>query len=151
MSEILEIISSFYLPVSNGKLLLPNVSVAEVVDFQDPEGELDSDCPAYLGKVKWRGLMLPLVAYELANGENFELSDSARIAVINSVGEQSKKMPFFALVTQGIPRLVKINEESIESSEDEPGKADAACVKVDGELATIPNLKVLETMLLNYL
>lgn len=37
MSDAQSVISSLYLPVSNTQLLLPNVSVAEVVGYQAPE------------------------------------------------------------------------------------------------------------------
>ena len=145
-----EIISSFYLPILGRKLLLPNVSVAEVVEFQEPE--LDSvDAPEYyLGKVKWRGLMLPLLSFELANGESYEKAPVARIAVINSIDENNPKLPFFACVTQGIPRLVKITEESINEVKGDLGKAESARVRVDGEEASIPNLNYLESLVGTY-
>lgn len=147
MSEVLEIISSFYLPVCTGKLLLPNVSVAEVVEYQQPE---QSDGPEYhLGMVRWRGIQVPLVSFELANDQRFSVSKTSRIAVINSVGEHNGKLPFFAMVTQGIPRLVKITEESIEHSPEKPGPAESAKVRVDGEEASIPNLAYLESMIID--
>lgn len=151
MSDVSEIISSFYLPVTGGKLLLPNVSVAEVVAFQEPEQDDVSNPDYYLGKIRWRGLMLPLLSFEIANESRFELSSASRIAVINSVGVSNEELPFFAVVTQGIPRLVKITEESIESTEEQPGPAQAAVVRVDGEEASIPNLEFLESLVMPYI
>ena len=147
MSEALEIIASLYLPVTNGKLLLPNVSVAEVVAYQAPSlvtGKPDY----YLGTFQWRGVSVPLISYELANDENaFTAPEMARIAVINSLGEQKDKLPFFAIVTQGIPRLIKISSNLIEPSDEMLGPADSAKVRVDGEEANIPNIAFLESLI----
>lgn len=140
-----EIISSFYLPILGRKLLLPNVSVAEVVEYQSPEEEVKSDTDCILGKVKWRGLMLPLLSFEAANGDSYEKADTSRIAVINSISD-NQKLPFFAIVTQGIPRLVKVTEDSIDAMDVSLGQAESARVRVDGEEASIPNLDYLESL-----
>ena len=145
-----EIISSFYLPILGRKLLLPNVSVAEVVEFQAPEPASDDVPDYYLGKVRWRGLMLPLLSFELANGESYEQASTARIAVINSIDESNEQLPFFAFVTQGIPRLVKITEEAIDAIKSDLGDAEAARGRVDGEEASIPNLNYLESLVVPY-
>ncbi|TNC80333.1 MAG: chemotaxis protein CheW [Oleiphilus sp.] len=145
MSEVLEIISSFYLPICAGKLLLPNVSVAEVVEYQKPETAEGPE--TLLGMVRWRGIQVPLISFELANGQSFSISKTSRIAVINSVGEHSERHPFFSIVTQGIPRLVKITEDSIEPSDEKPGPAEAAKVRIDGEEASIPDLAYLESLI----
>jgi len=151
VSENLEIISSLYLPVSNTKLLLPNVSVAEVVDFQEPEKNSNETPDYYLGTVKWRGISVPVLSYELANGASkVRRSKQARIAVINNIGEHTGKMPFFALMTQGIPRLVKISEDLIKASRKKTGPADAALVRVDGEDAVIPDVNYLESLVFPY-
>jgi len=146
VSESQSIISSLYLPVSEKKLLLPNVCVAEVVDYQEPtkqEGLPDY----YLGKVNWRGIEVPVVSYEIANGaKSVRKATSARIAVVNTVGGDNQKLPFFAIVTRGIPRLVKITEDSIKTSKKKKGPADAALVRVDGEDAAIPKIDFLESL-----
>lgn len=146
MSESLEIISSLYLPVSKAKLLLPNVTVAEVVDYQEPKKQ--KGAPDYfLGTVTWRGINIPLLSYEIANGAaSVRRSKNARIAVINTIGEHAEKLPFFAIVTQGIPRLVKVSDELIKSSKKKGGKADLMLVRVDGEDAVIPNVEHLESL-----
>lgn len=145
MSDVLDVISSFYLPVSNGNLLLPNVSVAEVVEFQDPE---EQDGPEFfLGIIRWRGISVPLISYELANEQAFSFSTSSRVAVINSIGKDNERLPFFAIATQGIPRLVKISEDSIEAAGEKTGPAEASRVRVDGEEASIPDLLYMESLL----
>jgi len=146
VSETESIIASLYLPVSNKQLLLPNVSVAEVVAYQEPKKLIDA--PDYfLGTVHWRGIDIPVVSYELANGLKLnDTASTARIAVINTIGEYKDSLPFFAIITQGIPRLVKVSDDIIKKTKQKKGAADAALIKVDGEDATIPNLAYLESL-----
>lgn len=150
MSESQSVISSLYLPVSEKNLLLPNVCVAEVVDYQEPSKQEDAP-DYYLGKVKWRGIDVPVVSYEIANGaKSARKSANARIAVVNAIGDHSPKLPFFAIVTRGIPRLVKITEDAIKISRKKKGPADAALVRIDGEDATIPKIDYLESLVLQH-
>jgi chemosensory pili system protein ChpC len=141
-----ELIASLYLPVEGYKLLLPNVSVAEVVEYIQPECE--SDMPEYyLGKVTWRGIQLPLLSYELANGQARPgKNGSERIAVINTIGKNHKRLPFFALLTQGIPRLVKVSAELVENNDHKAGQVDLRAVRLDGEEAVIPDIISLEKL-----
>ena len=98
--------------------------------------------------MQWRGLNLPVVSYELANdGAIEETSPRARLAVINASSELQDKLPFFALVTQGIPRLVKVAEEEISEQDSPTDVADLMQVRVSGEEACIPNLHYLETLI----
>lgn len=142
-----ELISSFYLPVTDGKLLLPNVSVAEVLDYQQPEPGAKASPDYILGTIRWRGLSLPVVSFERANQREMKAGAGARIAVINTVSSSNDELPFFALVTQGIPRLVKITEAAIETLDGDLGPAQSALVRVDGEDACIPNIDYLEQLI----
>jgi chemosensory pili system protein ChpC len=140
-------ISCLLIPVEGNNLLLPNASVAEVVDYQNPEPTHDT--PAwFLGFIRWRGLRLPLISYEGANGSNNnEISPRARIAVTNTIGEHPSPLAFMAIVTQGIPRLMKVSKEEIAEAESAvPGPADKAVVRVSGEDAIIPELTHLEKL-----
>lgn len=147
MAEAPSVIASLYLPMAGDKLLLPNVCVAEVVAYQDPVKPRKAP-DYYLGLVKWRGIDVPLVCYEAANKTGkFERAPGARIAVINTIGPQSDRLPFFAMVTQGIPRLVKVASELIKAGDKVVGPAESARVRVDGEDAVIPNVEFLESLI----
>lgn len=146
MSDAQSVISSLYLPVSNTQLLLPNVSVAEVVGYQAPENR-DTKPDYFLGLVSWRGINIPLLSYEIANGLSAaKVTHNSRIAVVNTIGKHQKDLPFFAIVTQGIPRLVKVGNEISQQSDRKPGKADSAMITLDGEEAVIPNIEYLESL-----
>ena len=71
---------------------------------------------------------------------------TSRIAVVNTIGKHQKDLPFFAIVTQGIPRLVKVGNEISQQSDRKPGKADSAMITLDGEEAVIPNIEYLESL-----
>jgi chemosensory pili system protein ChpC len=140
-------ISSLFIPVSGKNLLLPNASVAEIIDYVPPSPTRGT--PDWmLGYVEWRGIQLPVLSYDIANGDSTSnLSSRARLAVINAVGENHKDHPFFAIVTQGIPRLIKVQEEEITEDEQPVGQADTLNVKISGESAAIPNIDYLEDLL----
>lgn len=146
MSDTQKIIACLYLPVNQQQLLLPNVSVAEVVGYQAPEKPIDK--PDYfLGYVTWRGIRIPLISFELANGKSSsKVSNNARVVVINSIGEHHEALPFFAILTQGIPRLVKVASDLIKPVKNNVNEAEISLVKLDGEEAVIPDLNYLESL-----
>lgn len=140
-------IASLLLPVAGKNLLLPNAAVAEIIEYLAPT-PIANMPDWFLGHVQWRGLDLPVVSYEIANDDaTEETSPRARLAVINASAELQGKLPFFALVTQGIPRLVKVAEEEISEQDSPAGVADLMQVRVSGEEASIPNLPYLETLI----
>ena len=151
MSDSQKIIACLYLPVHQQQLLLPNVSVAEVVSYQAPTEPKDK--PDYfLGYVSWRGINIPVISFEQANQQqSLKATSNARIVVINTIGEHHKELPFFAIVTQGIPRLVKVASDLIKPVKGKNDKAELSTIKLDGEEAVIPNLAYLETLAFNNL
>jgi len=151
VSDSQKIIACLYLPVHQQQLLLPNVSVAEVVSYQAPTEPKDK--PDYfLGYVSWRGINIPVISFEQANQQqSLKATSNARIVVINTIGEHHKELPFFAIVTQGIPRLVKVASDLIKPVKGKNDKAELSTIKLDGEEAVIPNLAYLETLAFNNL
>lgn len=146
MSEAQSIIPSLYLPIADTQLLLPNVSVAEVVSYQEPSS--DNSKPDYfLGLFSWRGINIPLISYEIANNKTAaKITSNTRVAVINTIGKNQSSLPFFAIVTQGIPRLVKVSSDLNKHAEGTLGAADSALIRLDGEDAIIPNIEYLENL-----
>lgn len=102
--------------VTGGKLMLPNATVAEVITYSNPEPV--SDAPAWLlGRVRWRGWGLPIVSYSRMVGWSMETASlGAKVAVLKGVGNHAK-MPYFAILTQGFPRLITIAENELHETE----------------------------------
>ncbi|MBS0455795.1 MAG: chemotaxis protein CheW [Proteobacteria bacterium] len=98
--------------VSGGKLMLPNATVAEVITYANPEPVVGA--PAWLlGRVRWRGWGLPIVSYsEMVGWPEEGAALGAKVAVLKGVGNHAK-MPYFAVLTQGFPRLITIAESEL--------------------------------------
>ncbi|MGC8119514.1 chemotaxis protein CheW [Marinobacter sp. VGCF2001] len=147
MSENSQSLSCVMIPVSDRQLLLPNVSIAEVVDYASTDA--GTRTPDWLvGFLDWRGLNLPVISYDAANGNKLTIpgENRGRIIVLNTIGQDRQRAPFMALVTQGIPSQARLTEDQIRQLEGEAGPADIMQVEVDGEPAWIPNLEYLESL-----
>jgi chemosensory pili system protein ChpC len=147
MSDNNEILPCVIIPMHDSQLLLPNVSIAEVVDFatRDP----DAGSPDWLvGWLEWRGLNLPVVSYDAANGNKLVVpgGNRGRVVVLNTIGPNHAETPFLALVTQGIPSQIRIGPDQVREVDSEKGQADRLVVEVDGDTAVIPDLEYLEKL-----
>lgn len=149
MPDNSEILSCIMIPVNGRQLLLPNVSIAEVVDFAADAAKADAGTPHWLiGRLSWRGLDLPVLSYDAANGGDPARPDHnrGRIVVLNTIGKYHDAMPFMALVTQGIPSQTRIGEADLRQLDGEGGPADLMQVDILGEIAWIPDLEYLESL-----
>ena len=78
-------LTGLLLPLSDRTLLLPNVAVAELIAYRNPQ--VAAGVPQwYLGQVAWRDLRLPLLSFEAASSGEQQpvLGSSARVVVINA-------------------------------------------------------------------
>lgn len=148
MSDDNQTLACIMIPVVGRQLLLPNVSLAEVVDFS-PDINTDAGAPAWFaGYLEWRGLRLPVISYDAASGGQLAQPDNrrGRVVIINSIVEEHREQPFIALMTQGIPSQNRISQSQIQRLDSVVGVADLMEVDVDGEHAWIPNLEYLESL-----
>ena len=139
-------LTGLLLPLSDRSLLLPNVAVAELIDYQDCSA--DPDAPAwYLGQISWRELTLPLLSFEAACGGRTLVGGRARIVVLNALGGRDD-VRFIALLVQGIPRSCKIDSQL--SYVDVPlAELEIAAVQIGETVARIPDLVGLEQWWVN--
>ncbi|WP_339517783.1 chemotaxis protein CheW [Pseudomonas proteolytica] len=137
-------LTGLLLPLADRHLLLPNVAVAELIDFQ--RGEPASDAPPwYLRQVTWRDQHLPLISFEAACGGTSIVSERARIVVLNALGGRPT-LKFIALVIQGIPRSYKLDSQL--SYVDVPlSPLELAAVQAGEHVAKVPDLMGLEALL----
>lgn len=143
-------VPSLLIPMDNRVLIVPTVTVAEMVPYDDPAPQIDSP-DWFLGYFSWRNITVPLLSYELINGETKAVPGSnSRIAVLNNTG-MSENLPFIAIVTQGIPRLARVNAEEInEVNEMKTKPFELMHVSLAGELAVIPDIDALEKAYLDF-
>lgn len=147
MSQSQNDIRGVLIAVTGGRLLLPNASVAEVITFAEPEPV--PGAPAWLlGRIRWRGWRLPVLSFaRLAGLAQEEREFGAKVVVIKALGG-NPKMPYFALLTQGFPRLVTVSPTSLLVSDDgnpQPLGVHSRVIFHD-EPALVPDLASLELL-----
>ncbi len=142
-------VRSQLIPIEGDNLILPNTAIAEVIFYVEPEAI--STAPEWvLGRLSWRDRSIPLISFELACEQPQPVPDPrSKIVVVNTVGG-NPEINFFAIVTQGLPQLLLIDEGKIAPIEHETEASPLILgrVIVNGEPAIIPNLDVLESWLL---
>ena len=140
-------LTGLLLPLADRNLILPNVAVAELIDYQPP-GTFDLDTPPwYLGLVTWRDRQIPLLSFESACGQKIVIGERARIVILNALGGRPE-LKFVALLVQGIPRSYKLDSQL--SYVDVPlCSLEQAAVQVGEQVAKVPDLLALETLLVD--
>ena len=138
--------------VARGSLLLPNASLAEVITYSDPDPV--PNAPAWLlGRARWRGWALPIVSYSrLVGWSNEAPALGAKVAVLKTVGNHAR-MPYFAMLTQGFPRLVTIAANALTTSGrggDLPVGIFAEAMFNDDEVV-VPDLAAIEAQIVEVL
>lgn len=144
MVNALNVVHSLLLSV-HGTMLLPHATVAEVIAYTAPEAV--PHAPSWLiGMLPWRGTQIPLVFFEGVCGEPLPVSvdNQQKIAVLKTLGSDVN-MPFIALVTQGIPRAIKVNPDMlVDETREYAQPFILKHVQVKGQSAYIPNMDSLE-------
>lgn len=138
-------IPSLIIPIAHRQLLLPTVSVAEMLPFVKPQLRQVDSAPWFLGNVTWRGVAVPMISYELINGEQaLPIKATSQMAIINSTGV-STALPFLCFPSQGIPRLSRVSPETIkEDTTVALQPFDQMNVTVNEDIVAIPDISRLE-------
>ena len=145
MSDSSNIIRGVLIQVADARLLLPNATIAEVLSYADPEPV--ADAPDWLlGRIRWRGWQLPLVSFSRFTGIADERGGlGSKVIVLKALGGDAKH-PFFALLTQGFPRLVTVTEAALAAQGDDAAVPEGvlARVRLNEDDALLPDLVTLE-------
>jgi len=136
--------------VAGARLLLPNATIAEVLSYADPD-PVENTPDWLLGRIRWRGWQLPLIAFSRLSGIAEESGGlGSKVIVLKALGGDSKA-PYFALLTQGFPRLVTVSEDTVVA---DGGAADEAMpigvqarVLLNQDDALLPDLEGIERMI----
>lgn len=153
MQQAARHVASQVLSLNGERVIVPNTAVAEIIPYIAADSlskNLKKDAPAWLlGMIAWRGITVPLLSMEIILGSHYEQPDKrASIAIINARSNVAG-VPFFAIVTQGIPRLLQVANDTLGLIEDsgDSNKVVACHVVLDGDVAVIPDLDEVEIML----
>ena len=139
--------------IAGSQLLLPNAATVEVLSYADPEPI--PDAPDWLlGQIRWRGWRLPMVSFARIAGTHSEGSTiGTKVIVIKALGGDPK-LPYFALVAQGFPRLVTISRDNlVVDSEHHEVMPEGIRLQVmfNGDVALVPDLDAAERMIVEVL
>lgn len=149
-------LSCVLIPQRGVPLLLPNESVAEILRGGEvqPREEVP---PWLLGTLVWRGLTIPVVNVAAVTTDadvDPGRHEGGPLVVLNR-SRALPTLPFYAMPTRGVPRLVRLLEEDLNLLVLEDPDSDAAAlglsVRLGSEEAFIPRLEAVEDLLLSYL
>ena len=128
-------------PLTDGYVMFPNISIGEILTFTQPE-PFKQGPPWLLGEIAWRGWQVPVINYErlLEPGSVTKLTAKTRILIIKTLGE-STQVNYIGLVIQGLPRLKKVNQETlVEDQVEELPDTVFSKVRIDDLQAVIPEI-----------
>lgn len=127
------------------RLLLPNATISEVLSYAAPEPV--ADAPDWLlGTIRWRGWHVPLMAFGRFSGQGHETAGLAhKVIVLKALGGEAR-MPFFALLTRGFPRLVTVSRDRLSTQDEEQVAVHGvrAQVQFNDEPALVPDIDSIE-------
>ncbi len=140
--ELIEL-SCVVIPLQNSQLLMPSVCIAEILPWRRirPVPEAPDWC---LGELGWRGEAVPVIRFERLSQPQANVPTSGRCLVVMNRTQGGGAIPFYALATEGLPRLVQLAEADVVAADDRPGKAIATAVRLGTESAWIPDLAYIE-------
>ena len=149
MADISHIIRGVLIQVAGTRLLLPNAAIAEVLSYPTPE-PVPGAPDWLLGRIRWRGWRLPLVAFSRFAGISEEQGGlGSKVIVLKAMGGDTKR-PYFAVLTQGFPRLVTVTDAALsrlDESGDEMPDGVLSRVRLNDDEAVVPDLDDLELAL----
>jgi chemosensory pili system protein ChpC len=144
------IVRCLVLPLNNISLLVPNTLIAEVIEYK--AAEASGQTPEWLtGILSWRGRKVPVISFERLIGRQTALMNEGRRYVICNTVNPNSHIPFIALEVQGIPHLVMVKNDMLEhdSKSHQAEPAVLAHLRLNEENVLVPNMEVLEKMLVH--
>ena len=134
-------IRSIVAPLTYGHVLIPNIAVAELMDFTMPE-PLRRAPDWILGELVWNGWQVPVISFEhlISDTSANTVTAKARILVIKTLAE-STQVNYIGLVIQGLPKLKKVTADNlVEKLSNELPDGVFSEVSIDDLEAMIPEL-----------
>jgi chemosensory pili system protein ChpC len=135
------------IPLANTHLLLPNVTVAEILPWRriTPLADAPKWC---LGLLGWRGETLPVVHFEALNGGRELLGGGrGRCLLIMNRARHAHGRGFYVLASSGLPRILHLNDDDLQIQTVHLGPAEVAALQVGTEFAVVPDLAFIEEQL----
>ena len=144
-----EALPCLLIPMKGGRIVLPNVTMAELIPYQAPQ-PTSAEASWLVGAIEWRGTMIPVISYEDFCGQrSAPQGQDLRVAVVNAPNGESGSLRFFGIVTQGIPSLIKLEAAAIKENQNSNLlKGQKMAVTLETGHAVIPDLDMIEQEIL---
>lgn len=138
------VVNTLLFQMQKGLLALPDIAVAEIVEFSTATREDDNQAAWYIGKMSWRNTLVPLISFDQISGDDVDLSDYNKVVVVNSVYQRDKHY-YWAFLINKAPKMQHINAETLTTIEDdELNDVIQLQAELMGENIVFPNLEKLE-------
>jgi len=100
------------LPLESTSLLLPNVTVVEVIGFREEDPV--KNAPGWLrGLVTWNQRRIPVISFEyFVHQEAAHAGYRARIALCHNISGDPR-LPYIGILCKSIPRLARVNDQTV--------------------------------------
>jgi len=136
------------LPLREGRLLLPNALVAEIIGYRTPDA-IEHDASWLQGRVNWHRREILVIDFERLLGRpDIGAGVRQRIAVCYALNPD-QGWPLVGLVAQGIPRLLRVHRDVIDSATS--GSTGESPIRmtlwVSGEELMVPDIDYLQAQL----
>ena len=120
-----------------------------MLSFAAPEA-VENTPDWLLGRIRWRGWQLPLIAFSKLSGIADEQGGlGSKVIVLKALGGDAK-LPYFAVLTQGFPRLVTVSRDTVitdETAEHALPTGVQARVLLNEDEALLPDLGQVESLI----
>lgn len=142
------VIRAQLIPLMNMNMVLPSTCIAEVISL-DKLNPVKKTPRWFLGMMDWRGLRIPVISFEAANdiASNIPMHN-VRVTVLNGIGGDDL-LPFYGMVSQGIPKSMKLEKSSISAIKNPGQKFPLVSeqARVADMMVVIPDQHKVETLL----
>lgn len=139
------------LPVSGPAIVVPNAAVAELIT-QNTVTTVEDAPDWLLGRGSWRGLDIPLIAFDRLTGERDEVPPSSGRFVVLFGLEQEGAPAFYGVRIERLPRSETVDRDNIAPAENPGHKSEFVAMRTllgDRE-CLIPNFDALGRALAPY-
>ena len=147
--EMSSVIRTQLIPLADMNMLLPNTCIAEVIALGELS-PLENKPDWFLGMMNWRGVEIPVISFEAANGIDIaEPTRKSRVAVLNGINGD-ENLPFYGVIAQGIPKLMALEKTEITAIAKPEQKLPLASeqTQLPDSQAVIPDQDKIEKLLL---
>ncbi len=141
------VIGTLLFNIEGGQVLLPDIAVAEIVDYQVTSTPEEHDVPDwFLGELAWRGLKVPLISLESLNhGAFFTKRPALKIIVVNSLYALKERGGYWAFVALDTPKMQKLSSDALVASDEaDNGSVTLMIAELLGDEVIVPDIESIE-------